>query len=97
MTDITSNQVTDGNPTYVRGSDPAGRFADYYPAWLDNLADDVTIEGSLLGRTATTAGSRTTPLRSAVSRPTLGMPSTSSPASPKDGRCTTAVIQGGST
>jgi hypothetical protein len=30
--------------------DPArsAEYADYYPAWLDNLADDVTIEGSLL-------------------------------------------------
>jgi hypothetical protein len=23
-------------------------FADYYPAWVDNLADDATVEGSLL-------------------------------------------------
>jgi hypothetical protein len=23
-------------------------YSDYYPAWLDNLADDVTIEGSLM-------------------------------------------------
>ena len=30
------------------GGDPAGRFTDYYPAWLDHLAEDVTIEGSLL-------------------------------------------------
>jgi hypothetical protein len=42
------NQTTDGVPTYTHGGDPAGRFTDYYPAWLDNLADDVTIEGSLL-------------------------------------------------
>jgi hypothetical protein len=48
MTDFPSGQVTDGAPTYTEGGDPAGRFADYYPAWLDNLADDVTIEGSLL-------------------------------------------------
>ena len=48
MTDVPSSQVTDGEPTYVGGGDPAGRFTDYYPAWLDNLADDVTIEGSLL-------------------------------------------------
>ena len=34
--------------TYMGGGDPAGRFKDYYPAWLDNLADDVTVEGSLL-------------------------------------------------
>jgi hypothetical protein len=39
---------TDGVPTYLQGGDPAGRFTDYYPAWLDNLAHDVTIEGSLL-------------------------------------------------
>ena len=30
------------------GGARAGRFTDYYPAWIDNLADDVTIEGSLL-------------------------------------------------
>ena len=24
------------------------RLADYYPAWLDNLADDVTLEGSAM-------------------------------------------------
>jgi hypothetical protein len=48
MTSISDNQNTDGVPTYEEGGDPAGRYADYYPAWLDNLADDVTIEGSLL-------------------------------------------------
>jgi hypothetical protein len=37
-----------GTPTYESGGDPAGRYADYYPAWIDDLADDVTIEGSLL-------------------------------------------------
>jgi hypothetical protein len=31
---------------YLRPGDPA--LADYYPAWLDNLADDVTVEGSML-------------------------------------------------
>ena len=30
--------------TYTGSGDPA--LADYYPAWLDNLADDVTLEGS---------------------------------------------------
>jgi hypothetical protein len=48
---VTSSDETDnvdGVPTYVQGGDPFGRFADYYPAWLENLADDVTIEGSLL-------------------------------------------------
>ena len=35
--------------TYLRsGGDPTRRFTDYYPAWLDNLADDVTVEGSML-------------------------------------------------
>jgi hypothetical protein len=34
--------------TYLGSGDPASRFTDYYPAWLDNLADDVTVEGSLL-------------------------------------------------
>jgi hypothetical protein len=33
-------------PTYLGRGDPA--LAGYYPAWLDNLADDVTLEGSLL-------------------------------------------------
>src|SRR5262249_49232976 len=40
--------TTDGTPTYTGVGDPATRFTDYYPAWLDSLADDVTIEGSLL-------------------------------------------------
>ena len=33
-------------PEYLVSGDP--RLADYYPAWLDNLADDVTVEGSML-------------------------------------------------
>ena len=37
--------MTDGTPTYMG---PARGIADYYPAWLDDLADDVTVEGSLL-------------------------------------------------
>ena len=48
MTNIPDTQATDGVPTYVGTGDPAGRFTDYYPAWLDNLADDVTVEGSML-------------------------------------------------
>ena len=31
---------------YQGRGDPA--LADYYPAWLDNMADDATVEGSLL-------------------------------------------------
>ena len=46
--DVSTISSTDGVPTYMGGGDPAGRFTDYYPAWLDNLADDVTVEGSLL-------------------------------------------------
>ena len=38
--------MTSRAPTYMGSSDPA--LTDYYPAWLDNLADDVTVEGSLL-------------------------------------------------
>ena len=47
-TDASVSSSIDGAPTYTGGGDPAGRFTDYTPAWLDNLADDVTIEGSLL-------------------------------------------------
>ena len=35
-------------PTYMGGGDPASRFTDYYPVWVDKLADDATVEGSLL-------------------------------------------------
>jgi hypothetical protein len=48
MTTATKGRRTDGVPTYLGSGDLAGRFTDYYPAWLDNLADDVTVEGSLL-------------------------------------------------
>ena len=47
MTDA-GRQPTDGTPTYLRSGDAAPRLADYYPKWLDNLADDVTVEGSLM-------------------------------------------------
>ncbi|MFC5264812.1 hypothetical protein ACFPJ1_22090 [Kribbella qitaiheensis] len=36
----------EATPRYLVGGDPA--LSDYYPAWLDNLADDVTVEGSML-------------------------------------------------
>jgi hypothetical protein len=36
----------EARPTYLRSGNPA--LADYYPAWLDNLADDVTLEGSMM-------------------------------------------------
>jgi hypothetical protein len=48
MTEISSIQATDGVPTYLGKGDPADRFADYYPAWFDRLAADVTLEGSML-------------------------------------------------
>ena len=35
------------NPGW-RSAIPPDRLANYYPAWLDNLADDVTIEGSAM-------------------------------------------------
>jgi hypothetical protein len=40
--------TTKGNAqaTYLGSGDPA--LTGYYPAWLDNLADDATVEGSLL-------------------------------------------------
>jgi hypothetical protein len=43
---IKSNAVPEeATPEYLRRGDPA--LADYYPAWLDNLAEDVTVEGSM--------------------------------------------------
>jgi hypothetical protein len=48
MTDLSATQATDGVPTYLGNGDPAGRFADYCPAWVDKLAGDVTLEGSML-------------------------------------------------
>lgn len=36
----------DAVPTYMAGGDPA--LQGYYPKWLDNLAEDATLEGSLL-------------------------------------------------
>jgi len=48
MTNISGMQATDGVPTYLGRGDPAGRFSDYYPAWVDNMAPDITLDGSLL-------------------------------------------------
>ena len=48
MTNIPGTPATDGVPTYLGRGDPAGRFADYYPAWVDKMAGDITLEGSLL-------------------------------------------------
>ena len=41
-----SINTEEGAPAYLVSGDPD--LADYYPAWLDNLADDVTVEGSML-------------------------------------------------
>jgi hypothetical protein len=35
-------------PRYMGGGDPARGRTDYYPGWLDILADDVTLEGSAM-------------------------------------------------
>jgi hypothetical protein len=48
MTNTPKSQASDGVPTYLGRGDPAGRFADYYPAWVDKVAGDITLEGSLL-------------------------------------------------
>jgi hypothetical protein len=39
---------TKGNvlPQYLGSGDPA--LTDYYPAWVNNMADDATVEGSML-------------------------------------------------
>jgi hypothetical protein len=34
--------------TYLGSGDPARKRSDYYPAWLDKLADDVTLEASAM-------------------------------------------------
>ena len=34
--------------TYTGSGDPDWELTDYYPAWLDNLANDVTLEGSAM-------------------------------------------------
>ena len=34
--------------TYLETGDPDPRLTGYYPEWLDNLADDVTLEGSAM-------------------------------------------------
>ena len=48
MTNVPDTQAIGGVPTYLGTGDPAGRLADYHPAWMDNLAGDVTLEGSML-------------------------------------------------
>ena len=40
--------MTDGTPTYRQRGDGDPGLAGYYPEWLDHLAGDVTVEGSLM-------------------------------------------------
>ena len=54
MSDKSDALAQDGTPRYLASGDPT--LADYYPAWLDDLADDVTIEGSMLDGAAQGAG-----------------------------------------
>jgi hypothetical protein len=56
MTNISGTQATDGVPTYLGMGGPAGRFSDYHPAWVEKLASDVTLEGSLLNGAVQGAG-----------------------------------------
>jgi hypothetical protein len=85
-------------PTYLGSGDPGRRFTDY-PAWLDKLADDVTVERSLMDVAAQRPEAVNTSRRSighaarccyclawwARSSPALPMASTSLPASPETG------------
>ncbi len=41
--------------TYLGRGDPARQRTDYYPPWLDNLAEDVTMEGAVLNGIVTGA------------------------------------------
>jgi hypothetical protein len=45
-TPSTDSSTELAQPLYLASGDPA--LTDYHPAWLDNLADDVTIEGSAM-------------------------------------------------
>lgn len=46
MSDTSDVSSAGAMPRYTVSGD--SRLADYYPAWLDNLADDVTVEGSMI-------------------------------------------------
>jgi hypothetical protein len=45
-----------------RSAVPPDRLANYYPAWLDHLADDVTLEGSAMNGVVQGAGAARTVL-----------------------------------
>src|SRR3712207_3652466 len=34
--------------SYLGSDDPTDKFTDYYPEWVNQLAEDVTLEGSML-------------------------------------------------
>lgn len=38
-------------PTYLGSGDPVRQRTDYYPPWLDNPADDVTLEAGVFNGT----------------------------------------------
>jgi len=48
MTVNPRSRASDAVPTYLGRGDPSGRFADYHPTWVEMLAADATLEGSLL-------------------------------------------------
>jgi len=41
MTDIPETPGTDVLQTYLGKGDPAGRFADYHPAWVEKHQNDL--------------------------------------------------------
>jgi len=43
---VIENASNQGVAQYLGSGDPA--LKDYYPLWLDDMADDVTVEGSML-------------------------------------------------
>lgn len=46
MSIYSKTRVEEGAPRYLVSGDPG--LADYYPAWVDDLADDASVEGSML-------------------------------------------------
>lgn len=44
--DLPMSTTSTALPQYLGSGDPA--LKDYYPAWLSNIADDATVEGSML-------------------------------------------------
>jgi hypothetical protein len=49
-TDVSNHHPADGVPAYLEDDRPA--ITGYYPLWVDKLADDATVEGSLLNGAA---------------------------------------------